>query len=538
MLSMLSRKLEVLENERYNPLVGGWGKQGLLPTDRLGFSDRGGANGFSTIDEVNGALLSSGWKWEASGTWEVSGDPSTDSDGWSYGADFSSFGTLPATAAGGSSAPGGATVQGSISVGGSSCSVGGSSCAPGDDGWQEHDEPAKERSKGDERQFQGAALVGGLNGSPVKHMIHFVRRRRLSRYQVFDAEQLADCGAFTCDHCDMEEVERISAVLLQGLAAATLKAHPRSLTEAKCNKVKSLMLSALHLRGDPISAGQFSTKIIASRLEEFTNDAGSAWSSVSGFLAGGSPLEMVGRRTADLAHAYFTHEERRVVAGLVIRKHDMNFQYHCDKANCGQSCEFRRETCPNEHCGSVYSAKWCDEHDKVCPQKILPCPRQCGDHCTRRLMPNHLGQACSLRPAQCPYKDLGCMADLCHKDVPGHLDACMPSHLLLSMSRIQEQQNVIVAMHQRLMDLEIRATGHGQQIVAITAAASTLAATVEMHDKRQQKALHDEVHGVSKSLHAVSKEMHAGFAKSNGDISALNRSLLEIRPFLAALKKP
>lgn len=520
-MSSLRRKLEVLENQRYNPLAGGWGPQGLLPTDRAAYSDRDGANGCASIDDVNGTLLSTGWKWEAGGTWEVGGDASTDSHGWSYAADFSSFGA----AAG---AVSGATVLGSIS----SVDV-----SPPGDGWQEkNDEGVDEKRTDDEAQ--GALLVGGLNGSPVKQMMHFVRRRRLGRYQVFDAEQLSDCGAFTCDHCDLEEVERISAVLLQALASASLKAHPRNLTEAKVNKVKSQMLSALQLRGDPIAAGHFSSKAIASRLEEFSNEAGSAWSSVSGLLAGGSPLEMIGRRTADLAHAYFTHEERRLVAGLVIRKHDLSYQYHCDTAGCGQMCVFRRETCPNEHCGTVYSAKWRDEHDKVCPQKTLPCPRTCGDSCTRRMMSSHLAQACSLRPAQCPYKDLGCLADLCHKDLPFHLDACMPSHLLLSLSRIQEQQNVIRDMHQRLLDIEVRTTSHGQAIVGITAAASTLSATVEMHNKRQDKALHDEIHGVSKSLHAVSKEMHAGFAKSNGDITAINRSLLEIRPFLASLKKP
>jgi len=46
------------------------------------------------------------------------------------------------------------------------------------------------------------------------------------------------------------------------------------------------------------------------------------------------------------------------------------------------------------------------------------------------------------------------------------------------------------------------------------------------------------VHALSKGISAVSKEMHTGLGRVNNDISGINRSLLEIKPFLAAMKKP
>ena len=114
----------------------------------------------------------------------------------------------------------------------------------------------------------------------------------------------------------------------------------------------------------------------------------------------------------------------------------------------------------------------------------------------------------------------------------------MPSHLLLSLTRIQEQQNVIRDLHQRMLDVEVRVTRHGQQLIAAATAASTLSATVVMHDQRHAKALHDEISGVNRGVQAVSKELHTGMAKVTGDITTINRSLMEIRPFLASLKKP
>jgi len=522
-LALLSRKMEVLENERYNPLAGGWGSGGLLPTDRKPLSNGAGTAGWSTMKEVEDALLSAGWRWDNAGSWDVVCDESTDDAGWSYAPDFGWYETK-----GGEKKMDGAASR--VSVSGQTVFT------------NSLQEGAEVLAFPDQSGAEGlSSLVGGAGGVPVKQMMHFVRRRKRARFQTFDPEALTDFGAFTCDHCDLEEIERVSAVLLNALAAATLRAHPRNLTEAKCNKLKSALIERLALRsGDLVASGLYSAKLVASRLEEFSKGSGSAWSAMSGMVASasGSPLEMLGRRTADIAHAFFSHEERRILAGLVIRRHDANFEYHCSLPKCGAACEYRVEQCPNHACGIVFSHKWRGEHDAICPQKTIVCERSCGDSCLRRLMKTHLSQACPLRPAACPYHDLGCMTELTHKDVPGHVESCMPSHLLLSLARIQEQQGVIKDLHQRMGELEAGQAKLGQTMAAAAAGVTAAMTAIDVLANRSDKALREEAAAQAKKTAAVASEVHghsSTLTKHASDIASLNKSISEIKPFLAAL---
>jgi len=516
-VALLSRKLAVYENERYNPVAGGWGSRGLLPTDRKPWSNSTGSAGYASLKEVDEALLSAGWRWEAS-SWDVNVDTSTDADGWSYSADFGWF-----DSAGGVKGQEGSTVP-----------AGPASSTVTINGLQDGADILAEAAQSVE------GLVGGSGGVSNKQMMHFVRRRRRTRLQTFDPELLSDFGALTCDWCDLDEVENVSSVLLHALAVASVRAHPRNLTEQKCNKLKTELVNFLSLRGgDLISTGQYSHKVVASRLEEFSKGTGSAWSAVSSLVASGSPIEILGRRTADIAGAYFSHEERRVLAGLVIRKHDVTFQYHCDKPGCGAACEFRIEKCPHDGCGTVYSSKWAQEHDSVCPQKIIPCTRVCGDSCIRRLMQKHLSFACPLRPSECPYKDLGCMASLTHAEMPQHIEESMPSHLLLSLARLQEQQGVIRDLHHRVSQLEGRhehlATSHAKHAVAIAAAIETQSLRADKADK----ALRDDISALRKQTSALDSAVSShtsSLSKHGADIARVDAKVeKEVRPLLAAL---
>ena len=43
---------------------------------------------------------------------------------------------------------------------------------------------------------------------------------------------------------------------------------------------------------------------------------------------------------------------------------DINFEFHCNKPNCGNDCIFAPEACTNEGCTVIYSRKWASRHDK------------------------------------------------------------------------------------------------------------------------------------------------------------------------------
>ena len=84
-----TRQIEEWENQRYQVGVG-FNKEGLLPTDRLNFSDKDGTKHFNTIEEATTGLLTPGWRWTADSQGLVNslrGNP-RDGPGWSYAIDF------------------------------------------------------------------------------------------------------------------------------------------------------------------------------------------------------------------------------------------------------------------------------------------------------------------------------------------------------------------------------------------------------------------------------------------------------------------
>ena len=103
-------------------------------------------------------------------------------------------------------------------------------------------------------------------GSKIKGNIHFVRRRRMVRYQVFNGNQFIPCSyrsihlslvcvysitvrlivpetRFTCSYCDLEEVARLADLLLEKLAEASAYRHPTKSSDVKSIALKNRMLT-------------------------------------------------------------------------------------------------------------------------------------------------------------------------------------------------------------------------------------------------------------------------------------------------------
>ena len=68
--SLKIRQVEIWENQRYQVGVG-FNKDGLLPTDRLNFSDKDGTKHFNTLEEASEGLLTPGWRWTIDSQWLV-----------------------------------------------------------------------------------------------------------------------------------------------------------------------------------------------------------------------------------------------------------------------------------------------------------------------------------------------------------------------------------------------------------------------------------------------------------------------------------
>jgi hypothetical protein len=170
------------------------------------------------------------------------------------------------------------------------------------------------------------------------------------------------------------------------------------------------------LKSELIAAMQFDKSSIIglegceAAVQAFTDQAYTAWSMVSGKLTTGDVVENTARRSADLASTYFTSGERIALAKSIIRHHDTTNAHHCSVRGCGDTCEWRLTKCTNEECEVVVSQRWLQKHDDVCPQKIVPCDRYCGEMMYRRLVPLHMTSTCPLRPVECPFMCLGCVS--------------------------------------------------------------------------------------------------------------------------------
>lgn len=100
-----------------------------------------------------------------------------------------------------------------------------------------------------------------------------------------------------------------------------------------------------------------------------------------------------------------------------------------------------------------------------------------------------------------------------HRDLPNHMDACIQSHLLLALGRIQDQDSKILSLEQQLRALEHRSEEHWAQhkkaidgVAVKAAAASTL---VDALERRQTTLVQSEINKVDTKLSRKINEVAA-----------------------------
>lgn len=209
---------------------------------------------------------------------------------------------------------------------------------------------------------------------------------------------------FTCDHCDLKEVLAISELMLKYFTTATLNRFPRSITILKAVEVKNDLVCALDLpdSSDPM---YYTRNFIEERLQAFSKEGINALSMASATLARNDAKDT---RENEVNDFHLPAWEREELALMVLRKHDLHFDYHCELQNCGNQCIFIREKCSNGDCSVIYSKKWFAEHDSVCPYKKVDCERRCGVLIERMNMEKHMTTTCSLMPVTCHFAEFGC----------------------------------------------------------------------------------------------------------------------------------
>ena len=115
----------------------------------------------------------------------------------------------------------------------------------------------------------------------------------------------------------------------------------------------------------------------------------------------------------------------------------------------GKDCEFRQMKC--EFCGHMNTfdaiagsgrihldrdtigAYHGSNHYGECGQYPVECPNKCGEKDIKRGDISGHREKCPLESLDCPFKNVGCTSKMARRDIEGHCQTNMQTHLLMMM---------------------------------------------------------------------------------------------------------
>jgi TRAF-type zinc finger len=431
--------VEIDENERYW-VGGGFGRRGLLPNDRGPYSSTDGTMSWKSVQQASEdlVLLGRGWKYEEGSQFESIGQ-------WMYAADFRT-------------------------------------------------EAIK-------------------NAKPDRGMSSFVRFRRLYRTKVFNPDEFIPRNiSERCNQVDSAATQSLSDLMLDVLTYCSLLQNPSHHTQAATLPLKERIINVgigqdyppANAAPDVLDA-KYQLDLLKKTFETFVEEE-RAKTIMNRLLASVEFTfeQRQGRKAfgdrKSLTTICFPPREREVIATLIIKKLDTQFQLHCDRPECGENCRFYRVPCPNEGCEVTISKMYLPRHDLECPFKIIAC--ECGDEFQRRQTAVHIEQACKMRIVECPFKDIGCLKEIKAVDLKTHVVEDAPAHSLLALGRMAEHQDVIRKLYGRVQTLE----EENQQLKEHSEKA-------EKESKNEISKLQTQVTKMSKELAALEKTCKREFSK-------------------------
>ena len=116
-------------------------------------------------------------------------------------------------------------------------------------------------------------------------------------------------------------------------------------------------------------------------------------------------------------------------------------------------------------------------------------------------------------------------SELVQRTLPDHMETCTQSHLLLSMTRIQEQQNVIISLNRRVNDLEKKTGQHVTQIATLVASVAAASAAVEESEKRVTKSFQYDLQKLDQK---TTKKANDITTEYRSEVTKLTRSVQEL----------
>ena len=438
-MKSIYREVELYENERYQP-IGGWGKQ-LLLTDRSPFSSSDGEENYTTLEEANITLLTTGWHWEESDDWKI--DPVSADEGWLYATDF-----------GGDEQSYSAT-KGILHF-------------------------VRRRRLIRLQSFAPDRLLGGIAwvcdncdlekvASLQKHLLHAI----------------VDCSLQK--HPRQFSEAKVPALKNHLMAALNLTGGPGE----GALGMKGVQETLASFAGSGGSIWTVASAALAHKGQEDVDENEEKRRQLFD-----DKFFRADEREA-LANALIHKHDTEFAFHCNVKNCNSSPMPSSSSSSSGitlqSTCPFAPVLCTNKGCEVVFSKKWGANHDATCPYKIISCSRTCGENMARKELDYHMSKQCILRPVQCPFACLGCNADLLFKDLPDHMDSTIQPHMMMGLNRVMEQHDVIVKLNTKVASLETKTATYGAQIATLITGAAAVTVAMEANEKKMIKALHDEV---------------------------------------------
>ena len=171
-----------------------------------------------------------------------------------------------------------------------------------------------------------------------------------------------------------------------------------------------------------------------------------------------------------------------------------------------ERCAFRPVECQNPGCIQVVGANSAGAHDASCPHKLLKCPQGCGADVRRADLAGHMRDECDMKPAECPYKSLGCEVDVTTGSVDSHCVECAGAHLKLVVDWTGRLSKEAMATESKVKDIQSLLRG---VVPKVEETAAELNANTAAHSQLagELKELRASLNGMAKAVTKLEGEM-------------------------------
>ncbi|XP_023517495.1 uncharacterized protein LOC111781244 [Cucurbita pepo subsp. pepo] len=277
-----------------------------------------------------------------------------------------------------------------------------------------------------------------------------------------------------CELCDAELVHKLAQVLLPGLSTACVDNTSGDIFRTPGSvaaEMRKEMVDYITMRSEICVAesiildnapdaevSDHPYDIISDFVEDFAATKRNLFSRVSGWVLSEKREDKIDDFVQEMdVNGFWPLDRREAIAQVLLKNVDFKNEFHCDQkfhsveelAEHVVNCGFRSLICTNEGCCATFCANNAEQHDSICPFKIILCEQMCSAFIMRREMDRHCITVCPMKLVNCPFHNLGCQSPVPYSLISQHCSESFDSHLLLVLHSVHKEANEETLKHRR-----------------------------------------------------------------------------------------